>query len=186
MKSIKYSFLLALFCAGLSSLANAHLTAAQQFTTPHPIGNGTDEATYLNQNGYTDDCCQFLTKYDVGSGFSGNNFDQYFTVSLSANGTSATVSWDLTGSGFTLCGVLLKDGSEAGSHGDQLYRFYGVSADETVSGSGTVVFDNPVKGISHISFFGCEGQSVPDSGTTAMLLGSALTGLGVMRRYLKR
>ena len=28
--------------------------------------------------------------------------------------------------------------------------------------------------------------SVPDSGTTAMLLGSALTGLGLVRRYLKR
>jgi hypothetical protein len=27
---------------------------------------------------------------------------------------------------------------------------------------------------------------VPDSGTTAMLLGSALTGLGLVRRYLKR
>ena len=28
--------------------------------------------------------------------------------------------------------------------------------------------------------------SVPDSGTTAMLLGGALAGLGLMRRYLKR
>jgi hypothetical protein len=33
---------------------------------------------------------------------------------------------------------------------------------------------------------GPPGGHVPDSGATAMLLGSALAGLGVMRRYLKR
>ena len=29
------------------------------------------------------------------------------------------------------------------------------------------------------------GNHVPDGGTTAMLLGSALAGVGVLRRYLK-
>jgi len=38
-------------------------------------------------------------------------------------------------------------------------------------------------GISSIREF---APRVPDSGTTAMLLGGALTGLGVVRRYLKR
>ena len=33
---------------------------------------------------------------------------------------------------------------------------------------------------------GFEGPSTPDSGTTVMLLGGALTGLGLLRRYLKR
>ena len=42
------------------------------------------------------------------------------------------------------------------------------------------------KQISHITFFGTPGGTVPDSGTTAMLFGSALTGLGFARRYLKR
>ena len=40
-------------------------------------------------------------------------------------------------------------------------------------------------GISSARGFGGE-QHVPDSGTTAMLLGSAITGLGLVRRYLKR
>ena len=40
-------------------------------------------------------------------------------------------------------------------------------------------------GISSARGFGGE-QHVPDSGTTAMLLGSAVTGLGLVRRYLKR
>ena len=30
-----------------------------------------------------------------------------------------------------------------------------------------------------------DGNRVPDGGTTAMLLGSALAGVGVLRRYLK-
>jgi VPDSG-CTERM motif len=47
---------------------------------------------------------------------------------------------------------------------------------------GTSEFGNG--GISSIREF--TGPSVPDSGTTAMLLGSALTGLGLVRRYLKR
>ena len=40
-------------------------------------------------------------------------------------------------------------------------------------------------GISSIREF-CGPVSAPDSGTTAMLLGSALAGLGLVRRYLKR
>jgi hypothetical protein len=40
-------------------------------------------------------------------------------------------------------------------------------------------------GISSARGFG-GGTTVPDSGTTAMLLGSALAGLGLVRRYLKR
>ena len=41
-------------------------------------------------------------------------------------------------------------------------------------------------GISSIREFCPPGTHVPDSGTTAILLGSALTGLGLVRRYLKR
>jgi len=41
-------------------------------------------------------------------------------------------------------------------------------------------------GISSIREFCPPSTHVPDSGTTAMLLGSALAGLGLVRRYLKR
>jgi hypothetical protein len=41
-------------------------------------------------------------------------------------------------------------------------------------------------GISSARGFGGGTTHVPDSGTTAMLLGSALAGLGLARRYLKR
>jgi len=41
-------------------------------------------------------------------------------------------------------------------------------------------------GISSARGFGGTPLPTPDSGTTAMLLGSALAGLGLVRRYLKR
>jgi VPDSG-CTERM motif len=41
-------------------------------------------------------------------------------------------------------------------------------------------------GISSIREFCPPGTQVPDSGTAAMLLGSALAGLGLVRRHLKR
>jgi hypothetical protein len=56
------------------------------------------------------------------------------------------------------------------------------SVDVPLTGPGPFGFG----GISSIREFCPPGTSVPDSGTTAMLLGSALAGLGLVRRYLKR
>jgi hypothetical protein len=164
----------------------AHLLAPQQFFTNGPIGNGTDEQNYLIANGYLPATSQYLGKHNAGGGFENGaiNISQYVTVTeVSAN--SWDISWNLTGSGFTLDGVLIKDGRVQGN--GMLYRFYGVSADEALVGSGTVTFDNPVRGISHISFFGSPGGGqVPDGGTTVMLLGAALGSLGMARRFLKK
>jgi hypothetical protein len=55
------------------------------------------------------------------------------------------------------------------------------SVDVPLTGPGPFGFG----GISSIREF-CPPTGVPDSGTTAMLLGSALTGLVLVRRYLKR
>jgi hypothetical protein len=54
-----------------------------------------------------------------------------------------------------------------------------------LSGSVTIPLNGPLgHGLSGWSLFGPGGQ-VPDGGSTVMLLGAALTGLGVARRYLK-
>ena len=160
----------------------AHLLAPQQFFTDGPIGDPSAENTYLQNNGYLPATSQFLFKQN-SDGSTEGDFGQYFTVSIVGN--TATISWNLTGSGFTLDGVLIKDGNVQGS--GHLYRFYGVSADETLIGSGTVTFDDPVRDISHISFFGSPGgNGVPDGGTTVMLLGAALGSLGMARRFLKK
>lgn len=186
----------AVICAGLVAFSQnasasrsplppspAHLLAPDQFFTSSPIGSGTDENTYLQNAGLLPATSQFLFKQD-SDGTTDGDFGQYFTVSIVDN--VATITWNLTGSGFTLDGVLIKDGSEAGTGGDQLYRFYGVSPDEALIGSGTVTFDDPIKNISHVSFFGSPGGAVPDGGTTVMLLGAALGSLGMARRFLNK
>lgn len=45
---------------------------------------------------------------------------------------------------------------------------------------------NGFGGLSSIRLFVGEGNVVPDGGTTAALLGAALAGVGLLRRYIKR
>ena len=172
----------------------AHLLAPYQFFTAGPIGNPANELSYLQTHGggsyqptFLPATSQYLGKREnTGSWENGINgtfqIQNYVTVTV-VSGNTWNVSWNLTNSGFTMDGMLIKDGN-AGAQG-MLYRFYGVSADEALIGSGTVTFNDPVKNISHITFFGSPGGTVPDGGTTVMLLGAALSTLGVARRYLK-
>jgi hypothetical protein len=182
MNKMKYLAAVLIAVAGMGlQQAQAHLLDPDQFFTDNPIGSGEDEANFLIATGRLDADCQFGAKFESDGGVSGD-FSQYFTVNFAGN--TATITWDLTGTGFTLGGVLIKDGAV---DEQQLYRFYGVSADEQVVGSDTVTFDDPVRDISHISFFVCPGGGqVPDGGTTVMLLGAALGSLGMARRFLKR
>jgi VPDSG-CTERM motif len=77
-------------------------------------------------------------------------------------------------------------GKGGSNPGGQLEFFHVVngetSVDVPLTGPGPFGFG----GISSIREFCPPSTSVPDSGTTAMLLGSALAGLGLVRRYLKR
>ena len=74
-------------------------------------------------------------------------------------------------------------GSSKGG-GIEIYHVINGETSVDVPLFGTSGFGNG--GISSIREFCPPGTNVPDSGTTAMLLGSALTGLGLVRRYLKR
>jgi hypothetical protein len=168
----------------------AHLLSPFQFEVSG-LGNPAGELNYLQTNGggsyqptFLPATSQYLGKFNNNGSIENGaiNISTYVTVNM-VSGNTWEISWNLTGSGFTLDGVLIKDGS-TGHGGDQLYRFYGVSADETLIGSGTVTFDDPVKNISHITFFGSPGGQVPDGGTTVMLLGAALGALGMARRFL--
>ena len=186
MNKLKYLAAVLIAVTGLSlQQAQAHLLDPDQFFHNGPIGNGTDEQNFLISTGRLPATSQYLGKYNAGGPFENGaiNISTYVSVTQ-VSGNTWDISWNLTGSGFTLDGVLIKDGRAAGG---MLYRFYGVSADETLVGSGTVTFDNPVKNISHITFFGSPGGGqVPDGGTTVMLLGAALGSLGMARRFLKR
>jgi len=76
-------------------------------------------------------------------------------------------------------------GNEGSSKGGGLEIFHVINGETSVDVPlfGTSGFGNG--GISSIREF-CPPATAPDSGTTAMLLGSALAGLGLVRRYLKR
>jgi hypothetical protein len=73
-------------------------------------------------------------------------------------------------------------GSNPGG-GIEIYHVVNGETSVDVPLNGTSQFGNG--GISSIREF-CGPTSVPDSGTAAMLLGSALAGVGLVRRYLKR
>jgi VPDSG-CTERM motif len=187
MNKLKYFAAVLIAVAGMGlQQAQAHLLDPDQFFTAGPIGNGTDENAFLQNRGSLPATSQFLGKYNQGGVFENGaiNISSYVSVT-EVSGNTWEISWNLTGSGFTLDGVLIKDGRVQGK--GHIYRFYGVSDDQALVGSGTVTFDDPVRDISHISFFGSPGgNGVPDGGTTLMLLGAALGSLGMARRFLKR
>ena len=105
-----------------------------------------------------------------------------FTIEFNAD-KSATITWTDLPDAFV--GIYVKGGSQGG-------QFYGVSPDGLYDGMGIVFapntgnnLDHPA-GISHIDFFcGPRTNQVPDSGTTALLLGNAFIGLGLARRLTR-
>lgn len=112
--------------------------------------------------------------------------DGYITVSgyFNSDVDTVTVSWDLTGTGYEMVAVMLKDGQPAGT------TLYSVSSDQRfISAGDQVTILNPTAeglgGISHVSFFGRSTKDVPDGGTTLVMLGCALAGIGLIGRRLR-
>jgi VPDSG-CTERM motif len=185
MNKIKYLAAVLIAVAGMGlQQVQAHLSPGQQFSASIP-GGGEAELAYLIANNYLAADCQFATKWEQGSGFEdpNNPFNQYFTVTETTPGTW-TITWDLTGTGLVLGGVLIKDGES--NPPESIYSFFDGNHEEV--GSGEVSFTGQFEGrdISHISFFVCPRGQVPDGGTTVMLLGAALGSLGMARRFLKK
>jgi hypothetical protein len=176
MKLIKYITLIGLLCVGLTSLARADLTFLGTFDSGKS-GDQFELATFIAHGGDSDaDVCAKIeslgtTVTDVGT----------FTITDNGDDT-ITVDFNLTTTNVEICGFLVKDGQ------GNLGHYYGVINGQG-TGSGSFVLAIPGNGsgaFSHLTVFCCPGETVPDSGTTAMLLGSALAGLGAARRYLKR
>jgi hypothetical protein len=182
MKTIKYLMLVGLLCTGLSSLANASLNFLGEFT-PASNGDPAELALFIEKSGMTDAFICDKTNFD--NPFPGPDVtDGDFTFSFgdrNADGNyTVTVTFDLSNSDHVVCGFFVKDG-----HGNSGNLYTLTGTDQT---GGSFLLVVPEGGqLSHVTVFCCPGNGmVPDSGTTAMLLGGALTGLGVARRYLKR
>ena len=177
MKSLKYTILIAALCTGLSSLARADLVDLGEHTQQNS-GPAGETAAFIDAGGDPDaTLCEQIeslgtTVTDIGT----------FTITDNGNDT-ITVDFNLTATDIQICGFDVKDGQ------GNLGHFYAVTNNQG-TGSGSFILAIPGNGsgaFSHLGVFCCPGGvTTPDSGTTAMLLGTALTGLGVARRYLKR
>jgi hypothetical protein len=175
MKSLKYITLVGLLCAGLASVTSASIN---QIADNLDIGNAGDQTeldTFLDLSSHPDaDIC---AKIEVPAT---TDPESSFNISAVDNGDgTVTVSFDLTGTGFFVCGFSVKDGSGT------IVSMWEVDSLQGVSGSFTV--DIPGQGaLSHTTVFCCPGGvTTPDGGATVMLLGAGLGALGLVRRYLK-
>jgi hypothetical protein len=148
----------------------------------HPQGGNSNPDTELGLiEALSGEDLTFLYRYPTGEG----TFDSYFTVSDNLDGT-ADVSWNLTGSGAEAWALGVKSG-------DDDIHWYGVHANERlISDPHPVSAPGGITSISHISFFGKltgpgpDPDPVPDTGSTALLLGAALLGLQGYRRMIAR
>jgi hypothetical protein len=157
------------------------------------LGNPTSELAWVKTQTSNDDL-EFLYKNLPSVGDPVGAVDgSYF--SIAGLGTpSATLSWNLTGTGFQVAYVLLKDGATGGRDSKHIYHLYQVqSGSEIVVSSALVNMGIPYthKDISHITFLGLPYTpppppvpGVPDGGVTMILLGAGLAALGFLRRTL--
>lgn len=172
---------LGLVTAAQANLVDAGYAGSDQNSSPD------GELVFLQSLGYTG--LDYLDKYDVKDGWDGDfNKDGVLDVTkiFGERGSKADIEWNLTGTGYELAVVLVKDGNiKIGSATLKGYRIYTVSDDQKLIGSGTVeyAYNDKPQGISHISFWGV--TAVPDGGATLLLLGSSLLGLGILRRLIR-
>jgi len=180
---IKHWIAVGVACVGLALQVNAHLI--------DPDGNlyvgSNDNAAIMSGLLGTDVVLLFKQEYNDGVAGESEGAAQYFKVTNPVNGNNnlATISWDLTGSGYELYGVAWKDGTLVNFSGQKGFYWSAVSEDERLVGGPETISTQPAfrGAVSHVAFYGVR---VPDGGATLLLLGAGLTALGTARRFLKR
>jgi hypothetical protein len=149
-------------------------------------GDATELAAFIAFSGDTDAtiCNRLDTTDPFGTGPVTQGAFTYSFGQLASGQFTVTVTFNLAGTGEVVCGFEVKNGSLT-------ENFYTVSADEGVTNSFTLLVPGNPSGhfgqLSGVIVFCCPGgTTVPDGGTTVMLLGAGLSGLGLLRRFVKR
>jgi hypothetical protein len=161
----------------MTSLAHATLSGPFPQTLANN-GQGTELTAFRNFSGHQD--AEMCVVQSPGNETVTNSFGTFTFINLPFNPVTGhfevTVNFTMN-PGNVVCGFLTKNGA------GNLVFLYTVSEDQ--GSSGTFTLEVPSTGaLSHIDVFCCPGGvTTPDGGTTVMLLGAALSSLGVARRF---
>src|SRR5205814_8380654 len=173
MKPLKYIALIAALASGLALTTKADLILS-------PFGDIPKNGTGIGGGNSDNQANNFfrLLNYIVAQPTFGSRGTPTLTGAEEVL-TPLNEPVDLTGFSY---GVVHYGAGPGGTPGGGVAFFQITNNLDTFpqTGSGP----NGFGGISRVDLFPC--IPVPDSGTTAMLLGGALAGLGLGRRYLKR
>jgi VPDSG-CTERM motif len=174
-------------CIGFMALASQVRATALGFGDTFDLGTvlygipsgDADRTSYVNE----------LISLAPGTTFFDPVTGQTYTRSLSVhgapypaavfglNGNTTTINLGTTGYQYLFAKY---DGPNAGS---EVWDVNGLLGIITIPANGLAGQNYGLSGWT--LFSGTGGNSVPDGGSTVMLLGAALTGLGVARRYVK-
>ena len=144
---------------------------AQAIINADLLGIGTDPLTYLAKFEFDE------AEWDSDGLFDNNKFG---ATDYTGNPATTTLTWDLTGTGYTLEAVAVKAAT--------LMRIYAVADDQKLMDLNGQAGVSPWRDeISHVTFFGRTGNTppppgVPDTGSTLLLLGLGLGFLGFLKR----
>jgi hypothetical protein len=188
MKPLKYTLLLVGLCIGMTSLASAIPIPPFEFGENGTTGPGNDirkNGTGIGGDNGNNEPNNFFRLQTVVGFYNANTVNPLLPTPIEAgfqNTGTGTIS--VTGFDYLVLHYGVGTGGTHGSGGGVECWFVGGLSSFTIPqlGSGP----NGFGGISSATLFNGTPTTTPDGGTTAMLLGGALTGLGVVRRYVKR
>ena len=160
MKPLKYLIAIAALMGALTLSAKADLMFIEQVDFNNGPNSPSDNLALLNSLGFANG----------------------FTLCTDTDGGGVDTTITVEPGEFLIVHFGVGPGGTGNGGGFSIYEVINGETSVTVPGTGEGPFG--LGGSSSIRGFCPPG--VPDSGTTAMLLGGALAGVGLMRRYLKR
>ncbi len=161
MKALKYLLTIAALTGALVISAKADLMFIEQVDFNNGPNSPSDNLALLNSLGFANG----------------------FTLCLDTDGGGQDLTVDVHPGEFLIVHFGVGPGGTGSGGGFSIYEVVNGETSVTVPGTGEGPFG--LGGSSSIRGF-CPPGEVPDSGTTVMLLGGALAGLGLVRHYLKK
>ena len=182
MKTLQITALGAIVALGLTCGAKANIItplSGNPFTTASQ--NPTDILAAANAAGVDDTSADLSILVRLTSAGTVTNTFGTFTVTEVSTGVE-DFSFSLN-PGFVLAGLSLHDGA------GNVVNFYSINDETSGTNEGPVMTplnaSNMPGGLSNFDFLlETVPVTVPDGGTTVMLLGAAFAGLGLLRRFL--